>query len=98
MHIAALNPEYLSPEAVPAEVVAKEREIYANEVAGKPAEIIEKIVDGKLAKYYAGVCLLNQPFIKDDSKTVGALLTELIAKLGENIVVRRYVRYELGQL
>jgi elongation factor Ts len=98
MHVAALNPEYLNPEAVPAEVVAKEREIYANEVKGKPEAIIEKIVEGKLNKYYETVCLLNQPFIKDGDKTVGQLLIELIAKLGENIVVRRYMRYELGQL
>jgi elongation factor Ts len=98
MHIAALNPEYLNAAAVPAEVVAREREIYAKEVEGKPAEMIEKIVDGKLAKWYEGVCLMNQTFIKDGERTVGQLTTDLIAKLGENIVVRRYVRYELGQV
>jgi elongation factor Ts len=98
MHIAALNPEYLNVAAVPAEVVAREREIYAKEVEGKPAEIIEKIVDGKLAKFYEGVCLMSQPFIKDGERTVGQLTTDLISKLGENIVVRRYVRYELGQV
>ena len=98
MHVAAANPEYLSPEAVPAEVIEKEREIYRNEVAGKPAEILEKIVDGKLAKFYEGVCLLNQPFIKDPDMTVGKLTTDLVAKLGENIVIRRFVRVELGAL
>lgn len=98
MHVAAANPEYLNPEAVPAEVVEKEREIYRKEVEGKPAEILEKIVDGKLAKYYEQVCLLNQPFVKDPDKSVGQLTTELVAKLGENIVIRRFVRYELGQL
>lgn len=98
MHVAAANPEFLNAEAVPAEVVEKEREIYRKEVEGKPAEIIEKIVDGKLAKYYEQVCLVNQPFVKDPDKSVGQLTTDLIAKLGENIVIRRFVRYELGQL
>ncbi len=98
MHAAAANPEYLSAEAVPAEVVEKERAIYAKEASGKPAEIVDKIVDGKLAKYYEQVCLMNQPFVKDPDKTVTQLTTELIAKLGENVVVRRFVRYELGQL
>lgn len=98
MHIAAANPEYLNPEAVPAEVVKNEREIYANDTAGKPAEVAEKIVEGKLAKYYQGVCLVKQPFIKDPDKTIEQLTTELIAKLGENIVIRRFNRIELGQL
>ena len=98
MHIAASNPEFLNAEAVPAEVVASERAIYAKEVEGKPADILDKIVDGKLAKYYQSVCLVNQPFIKDPDKSVDQLTTELIAKLGENIVIRRYSRMELGQL
>jgi elongation factor Ts len=96
MHIAAANPEYLKPEDVPADVVEKERAIYRKEVEGKPAEIIEKIVDGKLAKYYEQVCLLNQPFVKDPDVTVGKLTTNLVGKLGENIVIRRYTRMELG--
>ncbi len=96
MHVAAANPEYLSPEAVPAEVVENEKTIYRKEVEGKPAEIIEKIVDGKLAKYYEQVCLVNQPFVKDPDRSVGKLTSELIAKLGENIVIRRYERMELG--
>jgi elongation factor Ts len=96
MHVAAANPEYLSPEAVPVEVVEREKQIYRKEVEGKPAEIIDKIVEGKLAKYYEQVCLVNQPFVKDPELTVGKLTTYLIAKLGENIVIRRYSRMELG--
>jgi elongation factor Ts len=96
MHVAATNPEYLNPESVPAEVVEKEKAIYRKEVAGKPAEIIEKIVEGKLAKFYEQVCLINQPFVKDPDVTVGKLTTDLVAKLGENIVIRRYSRMELG--
>lgn len=98
MHVAAANPEYLNPEAVPAEVVEREKEIYRKEVAGKPAEIIEKIVEGKLAKFYEQVCLTNQSFVKDPDVTVGKLTTDLVAKLGENIVIRRYNRMELGAL
>lgn len=96
MHVAAAGPQYLNPEAVPAEVVESEKAIYRKEVEGKPAEIIEKIVDGKLAKFYEQVCLVNQPFVKDPDVTVGKLTTDLIAKLGENIVIRRYERMELG--
>lgn len=96
MHVAAINPLYLSPEAVPAEVVEQEQAIYRKEVAGKPAEIVEKIVAGKLAKYYESVCLTAQPFIKDPDVSVAKLTTNLVAKLGENIVIRRYERLELG--
>jgi elongation factor Ts len=96
MHVAATNPEYLNAEAVPAEVVEKEKAIYRKEVEGKPAEIIEKIVEGKLAKYYEQVCLVNQPFVKDPDVSVGKLTTNLVAKLGENIVIRRFERLELG--
>jgi elongation factor Ts len=96
MHVAAASPQYLNAEAVPAEVVENEKAIYRKEVEGKPAEIIEKIVDGKLAKFYEQVCLVNQPFVKDPDVTVGKLTTDLIAKLGENIVIRRYERMELG--
>lgn len=98
MHVAASSPEYLNPEMVPAEVVEREKEIYRKEVEGKPAEIIEKIVEGKLAKYYEQVCLVNQPFVKDPDVSVGKLTSELVAKLGENIVIRRFERMELGQL
>ena len=98
MHVAAANPEYLNPEEVPAEIVEREKSIYRKEAEGKPAEIMEKIVDGKLAKFYEQVCLLNQPFVKDPDITVSKLCTSLVAKLGENIVIRRFARMELGSL
>lgn len=97
MQIAASAPEYLKPEDVPADVVAKEREIYEAEAgSGKPAEVLAKIVDGKLEKYYTSVCLTKQPFIKDPDKNIEQLQTELVAKLGENIIIRRFERFELG--
>jgi elongation factor Ts len=96
MHIAAAAPEYVAPADVPESVVEKEKEIYAGEVQGKPAEIMEKIVSGKLEKYYESVCLLRQPFVKDPDKSIQDLTTELVAKLGENIVIRRFERLELG--
>jgi elongation factor Ts len=96
MHVAAANPTYLNAESVPAEVIEQEKAVYRKEVEGKPAEIIEKIVDGKLNKFYEQVCLVNQPFVKDPDVSVGKLTTNLIAKLGENIVIRRYNRLELG--
>lgn len=96
MHIAAVNPQYLNPEAIPAEVVEQEKAIYRKEVEGKPAEIMEKIVEGKLNKFYEQVCLTHQPFVKDPDVSVGKLTTDLVAKLGENIVIRRYERLELG--
>lgn len=96
MHIAAANPEYLSVDEVPADVVAKEQEIYRAEVQGKPAEVVDKIVEGKLAKYYQGVVLVKQPFVKDPDKTIEQLTGELVAKLGENIVIRKFSRLELG--
>lgn len=98
MHVAAAAPEYLNPDAVPAAVVEKEKEIYAAELEGqnKPAEILEKIIAGKMAKYYEVVCLTNQPFIKDPDKSIQQLTTELVTKVGENVVIRRYTRLELG--
>jgi len=96
MQVAATNPEYLNPEAVPAEIVEREKGIYRKEAVGKPEAVAEKIVEGKLAKYYEQVCLVNQPFVKDPDVTVGKLTTNLVAKLGENIVIRRYERMELG--
>ncbi|TAL18970.1 elongation factor Ts [Patescibacteria group bacterium] len=98
MHIAAANPLYLKPEDVPAEVAAKEKEIYAAEIAGsgKSPEIVEKIVAGKLEKYYSEVCLLRQTFVKDEDITVGERVQHAIAQLGENIQVRRFARFALG--
>jgi elongation factor Ts len=100
LQIAATTPEYLRPEDVPAEVVAKESDFHKSELASqkKPAEMIDKIVGGKLAKFYEGICLTKQPFVKDPDKTIENLTTELVGKLGENIVIRRFERIELGQL
>ena len=98
MHIAAANPLYLNPEAVPVEAVEAEKRVYAEETKGKPEEIAAKIVDGKLAKYYESVCLTKQAFVKDPDKSIEGLTGELVGKLGENIVIRRFTRMELGQL
>ena len=95
MQIAAMNPLYVKPEDIPQEVVEKERAIYAQEAAGKPANVAEKIVQGKLEKWYSEVCLMNQPFIKDEDQTMAQLIQSKIAKLGENIQVRRFVRFAL---
>ena len=99
MQVAAANAEYVRREDVPAERVAKEREIFAAQLAneGKPANIIDKIVEGKLGKFYSEVCLLEQPFIKDDKITVDGLVKQASSKTGENIVVRRFARFRLGQ-
>lgn len=99
LQIAAMRPQYVKREDVPREVVEKEGEI-AREAAiaeGKPAHIAEKIAEGKLEKFYKEVCLYEQPYIKDDKKTVEELIKEYIAKIGENIQVRRFVRFELGE-
>lgn len=97
MHIVAANPLYVRSEDVPAETVEKERALYEEQMASenKPAEIKEKILQGKIAKYYQEVCLLNQQFIKDDSQTVDQYLTGMIAKIGEKIQIRRFTRYSL---
>lgn len=99
MHIAAANPLYVKREDVPEDVIQKEREIYAAqfENSGKPEQVIAKIVDGKLDKYFADVCLYEQQFVKDQDKTIQQLVTEAIAQLGENINIRRFVRFVLGQ-
>lgn len=98
MQVAASNPLYVSPDQVPAEVVEKEREIAVAEVgAGKPAEIMEKILLGKMEKYYSEVCLLRQPFIKDEDLTIEEYLKATISKLGENIQIRRFCRFSLGE-
>jgi elongation factor Ts len=99
MQGAAAGADYLRREQVPAERVEKEREIFAAQLAleGKPAQMIEKIVDGKINKYYSEICLLEQPYIKDDKIKVQDLVTQAAAKTGENIQVRRFVRFRLGQ-
>jgi elongation factor Ts len=97
MQIAAASPLYVSRDDVPAEVVEKEKDIFRTQVKDKPAEVVEKIIEGKLNKYYSEVCLLEQPYIKDTDKTVQELLTENISTIGENIVIKRFVRYEVGE-
>ena len=97
MHVAATNPLAVSADQVAADVVAREKSIYAEQVKGKPAAITDKIVEGKLKKFFAERCLLEQPYVKNTDQTVGDLVKEVIAKLGENISVRRFVRYELGE-
>lgn len=97
LHIAALNPVCVSREEVPADLVEKEREVAASQAEGKPAQAVQKIIEGKLNKYYSTVCLLDQPFVKDDSKSVQDVLTEQITKLGENMKIRRFVRYQIGE-
>ncbi len=96
MQIAAASPLFVARENVPAELIDKEKEIAAAQVAGKPAPAIEKIVQGKIDKWYGTVCLLEQPFVRDQNKTVKDYIAEAIAKTGENIVVRRFVRYAIG--
>ena len=97
MQIAATSPKYVTAEEAPPEDIAREKEIISAQCEGKPAHLAEKIVEGKLKDYYKQVCLLEQPFIKDTAKTVGELVKGLNAKLGENIVVRRFTRYEVGE-
>lgn len=96
MHIAANNPTYVSRDQVPSELTEKEKEFYRAEVEGKPADIMEKILEGKLSKFYSDVCLLEQKFLKDDAMTVGEYLQSNILKIGENIVLKRFVRFQLG--
>ena len=99
MHIAATNPRFVGREEVTSEVLEQEREIYRAQAAasGKPAEVVEKMVSGRMEKFYEEFCLLEQPFIKDTNLSVGALVTERIAKLGENLRVRRFARFALGE-
>jgi elongation factor Ts len=97
MQVAAANPQYVSREEIPAVVIEKEKEIARTQITGKPENVIEKIVEGKLEKYYSEVCLIEQPFIKDPNLKIKDLLTQLIATIGENIQVRRFARFEVGQ-
>ncbi|MBX7207737.1 MAG: translation elongation factor Ts [Verrucomicrobiaceae bacterium] len=97
LHIAASNPRFLQREDVPAEFIAKEREIAAEQVKGKPANIVDKIVDGKIEKVFAENCLLEQAFIKNPDMTIRDLLKSKIAEIGENLVIRRFVRYAVGE-
>ena len=96
LQIAAANPLYVSRDQVPEVDLAKEREIAGAAVAGKPPAVVQKIVEGKLENFYSTICLLDQPFVKQNDKSIKELLTAQIAKTGENIVVRRFTRYQLG--
>jgi elongation factor Ts len=99
MHVAASNPVYVRPEEIPADALEREKEIYKSQLLAekKPEKIWDKIIDGKLRKYYEEVCLLQQKFIKNTDITVETLVNEMIAKTGENIMVRRFARFQLGE-
>ena len=96
LQIAAASPLYVSRESVPEAEITKERDIAAAQVQGKPPAAVQKIVEGKLEKHYSTVCLIDQPFVKQPEKTVKDMLADQIAKIGENIQIRRFVRYQLG--
>ncbi len=99
MQIAAANPKYLSKEDVPADELEQERQIYRKQAleSGKPEKIVDKIAEGKLNKYFQEVCLLEQPYIREQKMTVEQLRKEIVAKTGENVVIRRFARFELGE-
>lgn len=99
LHIAFASPRYLAREDVPEEVIEDERSDYRAQALeeGKPEHVVDRIVEGRLDKFYQQVCLLEQPFVKDDDRTIQDLIADAIAKLGENIVMRRFVRYQLGE-
>ena len=99
MQIAAANPGYISREDVPESVLAKERELMKAQVieSGRPENIADKIVQGKMEKFYEETCLLEQAYIRDPKVKIRDLLSSLVAKLGENVVVRRFIRYQLGE-
>lgn len=99
LQIAATNPSFIRREEVPAALIEKERSIYRQEALaeGKPEKVVDRIVEGKLEKFFAEVCLEEQPFIRDDKITVGQMVSEAVARLGENVRIRRFARFELGQ-
>jgi elongation factor Ts len=97
MHVAAASPRWVTRAEVPAEVIAREKAIYAEQVVGKPDNVIEKIVTGKLDKFYSESCLMEQAFVKDPGLSVEQLRTNLVGVIGENVEVRRFVRFQLGE-
>jgi elongation factor Ts len=97
LHIAAAHPIYVSREQVSPDVIDREREIYRAQVKDKPANVVEKIVDGKLDKFFGSVCLLDQAFIKNPDQSIRDLVSAKIAELGENIIIRRFTRYAVGE-
>ncbi|MBE3074295.1 MAG: translation elongation factor Ts [Actinobacteria bacterium] len=99
MHIAAASPQYVRREDVPADVLGRERDVYRGQMEGqnKPPAVLDKIVEGKLNSFYEQVCLLDQPSVRDPKVTIGQLVTQAIAKMGENIAIPRFVRFKLGE-
>jgi elongation factor Ts len=99
MHVAAANPQYIRREEIPEEVLERERAIYRTQAqeAGKPQKIIDKIVEGKMERFYSEVCLLEQTYVRDSDLTIKELLDAMIAKIGENITIRRFARFQLGE-
>ncbi|MCZ6672177.1 MAG: translation elongation factor Ts [Verrucomicrobia bacterium] len=97
LHVAAANPTFLTRDEVPEELVNKERDIATSQAEGKPPQAVQKIVEGKLDKFFSEICMIDQPFIKEPGRTIKDLITEKIAQLGENIVIRRFSRFQLGQ-
>ncbi|HXM26757.1 MAG TPA: translation elongation factor Ts [Chthoniobacterales bacterium] len=97
LHIAAAHPVYVSRDQVPSGIIEREREIYRAQVKGKPANVVEKIVEGKLDKFFGTVCLLDQAFIKNPDQSIRDLVSAKISELGENIVIRRFTRYAVGE-
>ena len=99
MHIAASNPLGIQAEDVPEDIVNKEKEIYRAQALemGKPENVVDKIVEGKLKKFFTDNCLMNQPYVRDPDKTISDLLTDLIGKIGENITIKRFVRFQIGE-
>ncbi|MFC1666981.1 translation elongation factor Ts [Candidatus Omnitrophota bacterium] len=97
MQIAASSPAYVSREEVPKSTIDREKEIFKEQVKGKPEKVMEKIIEGKLEKFYSEVCLMDQLFIKDDKLTIKECLATLVGKIGENIVIRRFVRFQVGE-
>ena len=99
MHIAAMNPAYLDSSEIPEDAITKQRTLFAEMMkeSGKPENIIEKIVDGKIKKWFSEVCLMDQGFVKDPDNTISQLVTQMVASIGENMKIRRFVRFELGE-
>ena len=98
MHVAAAAPRWVTREQVPEDVIVREKAIYAEQVKGKPENVLEKIVTGKLEKFFAETCLMEQPFIKDTDRTIEQLRTDLVGVIGENVEVRRFARFQLGEM
>ncbi len=97
MQVAASNPLWVRRDEVPADVVEREKAIYREQAKGKPDKVVEKMLEGKLSKFFAEVCLMEQPFVKDPDRTIEQLRTDLVGVIGENIEVRRFVRFQLGE-